>query len=165
MTSGINPALLIEPEMLDELMSTSWIIRIATKGPGPRINLTPLWFVWVEGLVYVFCRGQKLANLRRDPNVTVLVDRNERYDELQGAMIQGLATVLEDVSAEAADPLLERAQATLATKYAGGRKNPRKMATGAEERSKTRLAPSRWVRIEPTHIVGWDNSKPVRRDK
>ena len=66
MTSGINPDLLIEPEMLDELMSTSWIIRIATKGPGARINLTPLWFVWVEGLVYVFCRGQKLANLRRD---------------------------------------------------------------------------------------------------
>ena len=54
-------------------------------GPGDRINLTPLWFGWARGNIYFYCRGQKVVNLRRDPVATVLVDRNERFPELQGA--------------------------------------------------------------------------------
>src|SRR5205085_2666505 len=88
---------------LDALMTSSWNLQIATLGPGSRINLTPLWFGWAGGRVYCYCRGQKVANLRRNPTATVLVDRNERFPELQGAMLQGQTTVLEDASAEAAD--------------------------------------------------------------
>src|SRR3981189_788217 len=76
-------------EELDELMSTSWNMRVATMGPGERINLTPLWFGWAAGRVYFFGRGQKIANLRRSPVCTVLVDRNEQYAELEGAMLDG----------------------------------------------------------------------------
>src|SRR5919107_547834 len=89
---------------IDELMATTWNMRVATVGPGTRINLTPLWFGWAGGSIYFYCRGQKIANLRRNPVATVLVDRNERFPELQGAMLQGRATVLEDAAAEAADP-------------------------------------------------------------
>lgn len=32
----------LTPEELDALMLTSWNMRIATLGPGTRINLTPL---------------------------------------------------------------------------------------------------------------------------
>ena len=38
-------------EELDELMSTSWNMRVATVGPGERINLTPLWFGWAGVLL------------------------------------------------------------------------------------------------------------------
>ena len=69
-------------------MGASWNMRVATVGPGERINVTPLWFGWADGRVYFYGRGQKIANLRRDPVCTVLVDRNERYPELQGAMFQ-----------------------------------------------------------------------------
>ena len=51
-------------EELDELMTTSWNMRVATIGPGERINLTPLWFGWAAGRVYFFGRGQKIANLK-----------------------------------------------------------------------------------------------------
>ena len=55
------------------------------------------------------------------PQCTVLVDRNERFPELQGAMVQGRATVLEDAAAEAGDVLhLEEARWQMGTKYAGG---------------------------------------------
>jgi hypothetical protein len=77
-------------EELDELMTTSWNMRVATVGPGERINLTPLWFGCAAGRVYFFGRGQKIANLRRSPVCTVLVDRNEQYAELEGAMFQDM---------------------------------------------------------------------------
>jgi hypothetical protein len=34
---------------LDELKTTSRKMRVATVGPGDRINLTPLWFGWGGG--------------------------------------------------------------------------------------------------------------------
>jgi hypothetical protein len=76
---------------------------MATLGPGGRITLTPLWLAWVEGRIYSCCRGQKVSNLRQDSRLTLLADRKERFPEVQGVMLEGLATVLEDMAAEDAD--------------------------------------------------------------
>lgn len=152
----ISRELALTPEQLDELMLSSWNMRIATIGPGTRINLTPLWFGWAGGNIYTFCRGQKIVNLRRNPIATVLVDRNERFPELQGAMFQGRAVVLEDAAAEAADEHLGEIREQMGRKYAGGHGGP------AEPRTNTSTARGRngrWVRFEPTHMVTWDNFK------
>ena len=147
-------------EELDELMTSSWNMRVATVGPGERINVTPLWFGWGGGRVYFYCRGQKIANLRRNPVCTVLVDRNERFPELQGAMFQGRATVLEDAAAEAADPHLEEVRWQMGTKYAGGHGEA---APPAGERVRNEASARgrawRWVVFEPDHMVTWDNHK------
>ncbi len=145
----------LTPEELDEIMRTSWNMRIATVGPGSRINLTPLWFGWAGGNIYFYCRGQKIANLRRNPLATVLVDRNERFPELQGAMFQGRATVLEDTAAEQADPHLRAAQDQMSDKYAGGHGETR---TDYSQRS-GRGRHWRWVRFEPARLTTWDNFK------
>ena len=63
--------LALSPAELDELMTSCWNMRIATIGPGSRINLTPLWFGWAGGKVYFYCRGQKVVNLRRNPIATM----------------------------------------------------------------------------------------------
>lgn len=144
---------------LDALMTESWNMRIATVGPGARINVTPLWFAWVDGKVYAFCRGQKIANLRRNPTATVLVDKNEKFPELVGAMFQGRAEVLEDAAAEAADPGLARAQAEIAVKYRGGHGEPRgEAAPPASARGRS----MRWIRFTPERLVTWDNHKLAR---
>jgi len=155
----IPKELSLTPEQVDELMTTSWNMRIASVGPGTRINLTPLWFGWAGGKIYTYCRGQKVTNLRRNPAATVLVDRNERFPELQGAMFQGTATVLEDPEAENADPHLEEVRMQMGTKYAGGHGEPvepRRNAASARGRH------WRWVVIQPTHVVTWDNFKLKR---
>ncbi|MFN8558248.1 MAG: pyridoxamine 5'-phosphate oxidase family protein [Dehalococcoidia bacterium] len=144
---------------LDAVMTTTWNMRIATIGPGSRINLTPLWFAWAGGMVYFYCRGQKIVNLRRNPVATVLVDLNERFPELRGAMLQGQAVVLEDAAAEAADPHLATARAQMAEKYAGG--HGRTSAADLANRS-ARGRHWRWVRFEPRHTVTWDNTKLPR---
>ena len=152
----------LTPEQVDELMTTSWNMRIATVGPGDRINLTPLWFGWGGGNVYFYCRGQKITNLRRTPRATVLVDRNERFPELQGVMLQGTATVLEDADAEAADPHLEEARWQMGTKYDGGHGEAPQGGT-VRNAASARGRAWRWVVVQPDRTVSWDNHKLPKR--
>jgi nitroimidazol reductase NimA-like FMN-containing flavoprotein (pyridoxamine 5'-phosphate oxidase superfamily) len=152
----IPKELSLTEEELADVMSSTWNMRIATIGPGTRINMTPLWFVWVGGKIYTYCRGQKVANLRRNSRATILVDRNEKFPELMGAMFQGKATVLEDAAAEAADVGLEEARVLMGSKYAGGHGGA---AVPARNESTARGRNWRWVVFTPDRIVTWDNHK------
>ena len=91
-------------------------LRIATIGSGNEINLTPMTFGWAGGRVYIFGRGQKIANLRRRSAATVLVDTGERWRDLKGIMMIGAARVLESAEDEAADDHLGSAQLNLGEK-------------------------------------------------
>ncbi len=153
----ISPKLALNPEQLDDLMTSTWNMRIATLGPGKRINLTPLWFGWVNGKVYFTCRGQKVVNIRRSPQATVLVDKNERFPELVGAMFQGAARVLETAADEAADPDLEAARLQIGAKYAGG--HGEAGAAPARNNATARGETNRWVVFTPKHLITWDNFK------
>ena len=95
-------------------------------GPGEWINVTPLWFGWIAG------RG-----------CTVLVDRNP---ELQAAMFQGHATVLEDAGQEGVDEHLEEVCWLMGTKYPGGQGETRDRSAGR-------------VVFEPSPLITWDNLK------
>lgn len=164
---ALSRELALTPEQVDELMSTLWNLRIATVGPGTRINLTPMWFGFVrtgeaeEGLVYIFGRGQKVVNLRRNPGCTLIVDRNERFPELQGIMLQGTGRILEDAAAEAADPYLEQVRAHMGAKYDGGHGQP---PVGPGETpppfaASARGRHGRWIVFTPEHVISWDNHK------
>ena len=156
----IRAELGLSPDELEELLTTSWNMRIATIGPGERINLTPLWFGWGGGKIYFFCRGQKITNLRRNPRATVLVDRNERFPELQAVMFHGSAVVLEDAAAEDADPDLEEVRWQMGTKYAGGgHGEPAKPGDRVRDNSTARGRGWRWVVFTPDRQVTWDNHK------
>jgi nitroimidazol reductase NimA-like FMN-containing flavoprotein (pyridoxamine 5'-phosphate oxidase superfamily) len=145
----------------DEILSSEWNMRISTVSPSGRINATPLWFAWHDGHVWAYCRGQKVENMRRTGQCTVLVDRAVRIPELQGVMMQGDVTVLEDADAEAAEPGLATVRQIMGRKYHGGhggpeRGEPTPMAASARGRH------WRWVKITPTHVVTWDNTKIKR---
>jgi len=154
----LSRKLALTPEQVDEMMTRQWNCRIATSGPGDRINLTPMWFGWAGGRVYIFGRGQKVVNLRRNPSCTIVVDRNEKFPELQAVMLQGKAQVLEDAEAEAADPHLEEARAQMGRKYNGGHGRapvedpPPNAATARGEHG-------RWIVLEVESQVSWDNFK------
>ena len=128
----ISRKLALDDAQVEELMTTTWNCRIATLGPGDRINLTPMWFSWAGGRVYLYGRGQKVVNLRRNPACSIVVDRNERFPELQAVTMQGTATVLEDADAEAADPHLEEARVHFGSKYNGGPRPARRGRPAAQ---------------------------------
>lgn len=85
------------------------------------------------------------------------MDRNKRFPELQGAMFQGTASVLEDADAENADSHLEEARLQMGAKYAGGHGEP--AAPPQRNGSTARGRHWRWVRFEPARTVTWDNKK------
>jgi nitroimidazol reductase NimA-like FMN-containing flavoprotein (pyridoxamine 5'-phosphate oxidase superfamily) len=143
-------------DQLDDIMLSTWNMRIATIGPGTRINVTPLWFGWAGGKIYTFCRGQKVVNLRRTPEATILVDLNDKFPELQGAMFQGKAQVLEDAVMEAADSHLEEIRVQMGAKYAGGHGGP---AEAKRNESSAGGRSRRWVVFTPDRAVTWDNFK------
>jgi hypothetical protein len=156
---ALSRDLALSPEEQDAILTSEWNMRISTISPSGRINATPLWFVWHGATVWAYCRGQKVGNLRRNPQCTVLVDRAEQFRELQGIMIQGEARILEDAAAEDADPDLPEVRRLHGRKYHGGHGeavvegDPPPMAASARGRS------WRWVAITPTHVVTWDNTK------
>jgi nitroimidazol reductase NimA-like FMN-containing flavoprotein (pyridoxamine 5'-phosphate oxidase superfamily) len=150
--------LALDPEQIEEIMTSEWNLRIATHSPEGRINLTPMWFGWAGGRIYIYGRGQKVANLRRNPQCTVIVDRNTKFPELQGLMFQGRATVLEDAAAEKADPHLEEVRVQMGRKYNGGHgrapvEDPPPNDASAAGRHR------RWIVVEPERSVTWDNFK------
>jgi nitroimidazol reductase NimA-like FMN-containing flavoprotein (pyridoxamine 5'-phosphate oxidase superfamily) len=154
---GLSRKIALTDEELDELMTSSWNMRIATIGMNDRINLTPMWFGWVNGKIYFTGRGQKIVNLRRNPSTTLLVDKNERFPDLVGAMFQGTARVLESADEEVTDTDLEEARIQIGTKYAGGHGETN--ATAQRRDSTANGDTNRWVVFTPDRLVSWDNPK------
>lgn len=157
----ISRKLALDEHQVEEILTTTWNCRIATLGPGTRINLTPMWFAWAGGRVYLYGRGQKVVNLRRNPACSIVVDRNERFPELQAVTMQGTATVLEDAEAEASDPCLAEARAQFARKYNGGHGQP--AVDDPPPMDATASGPNaRWMVFAPGRQVTWDNFKLAR---
>ncbi|MDP6317017.1 MAG: pyridoxamine 5'-phosphate oxidase family protein [Pseudomonadales bacterium] len=154
----ISKKLALSDDQLEELMTSCWNMRIATVGPGTRINVTPMWFGWGGGQIYTFGRGQKVVNVRRNQTCTIIVDRNEKFPELQAAMFQGKAHVLEDKEAEDADPFLSEVRIQMGIKYAGGHGQPAPEQP-EPNRASAAAESSRWIVFEPEKLVSWDNFK------
>lgn len=154
----LSKKLAMDSGQIDDLMRQCWNCRIATIGPGNKINITPMWFGWTSNKIYIYGRGQKVVNLRRNPTCTVIVDRNEKFPELQAVMFQGTAAVLEDAEAERAEPHLDEARRLMGRKYNGGHgKAP--VDDPPPNNASARGDNGRWMVFTPDNQVSWDNFK------
>ena len=154
----VSKKLALSDEQLDELMTSTWNMRIATVGPGTRINLTPMWFGWSAGKIFVYGRGQKVVNVRRDSECTIIVDRNERFPELQAAMFQGRAQVLESAEDEQAETGMAEVRTQMGRKYAGGHVQAA-TAEPTDNKATAMGESNRWIVFTPDRLVTWDNFK------
>lgn len=148
----ISPSLYLSPDEIDLLMREESRLRIATIGPGDEINLTPMTFGWAGGKVYIFGRGQKVVNLRRNSMATVLLDIGEKWRDLKGIMMRGDAHVLETIEDENADKTLQEAQANLGEKHnlkEDGVVTPYAPTASGKSR--------RWIVFTPGKIISWNN--------
>jgi len=132
------------------------ILQVASLHPDGRPHLVPMWYVVEEGRVEFrsFSRSQKIRNLRRDPRLTVLVERGESYAELQGVMIHGRARLIEDPGYVLA--LYGR----LAAKYPMVGRAPRSLS--AEELAAAfgrHALKNTAVVVEPEQVASWDHTK------
>ncbi|NIH77895.1 pyridoxamine 5'-phosphate oxidase family protein [Amycolatopsis viridis] len=123
------------------------VINVATVNPNGRPHLAPLWYVpRGEGVAtWTYRKSQKVANLRRLPQATVLVESGDTYDRLRGVQFEADVEIVEDTPAVAA------IGAALAERYGGGSLAADVVAAQAAKRV--------GLVFTPTKIVSWDHTK------
>ncbi|CAN5147198.1 TIGR03668 family PPOX class F420-dependent oxidoreductase [soil metagenome] len=119
---------LADPGELWPRVAAARVARLATLRADGSPRLVPVTFAVVDGLICSAVdavkpksspRLARLADVRRDPRVTLLIDRyDEDWTELWWVRIDGTAEVHQDGS------LREEALAALAAKYRGYRTHP-----------------------------------------
>jgi len=125
---------------------------LCTIGPDGVPDPVPMWFVQrSEGIfMRTYAKSQKVANLHRDPRVSVLAERGERYAELRGVQFSGAVEVSSDI------PLICDVFADLLVKYEGMDPAHRaEAAAGYRETASKMVA----LRLVPDRTISWDHRK------
>lgn len=127
---------------------------LATNRPDGFPHLSPIWFLYEGGLVFLELGESRLhlANLRRDPRASLMVELDERPTRgwragVRGVVFRGPVELIDD-------------EATVAA-Y-GERIDRRYIGSGVDDPELTAVTePERYtlVRLTPSATVSWDFRK------
>lgn len=86
------------PEEIDAFLAETHTMNCATMNHDGTIHLVAMWYGFLEGCpaLETKAKSQKVANLRRNPQITCLVEEGTTYDQLVGVEIVGRAEIVED---------------------------------------------------------------------
>ena len=132
----------------DAFLAAERTCRVASVGADGSPHVTPLWFVWDGGALWLtsIVKSQRWTDLQRDGRVGVVVDAGHDFLELRGVEIRGRAEAVGEVPRTGEpDGELAEPERLFADKYAGG-----------QVRHYGRHA---WLRITPDKMVSWDFRK------
>jgi general stress protein 26 len=140
------PAKLTKEEAQAYLDSRPGWIMLTTMGRNGMAHTIPIGYFRVGDEVYIGCRNgtQKLKNIERNPNVTLLLQSGDSMQNIKGLMIQGTATVFTDP-----DDLLRL-----------GREAARWRGVPEEQWPKEARPGAAYIRVTPTKIISWDYARP-----
>lgn len=144
------------PEEIQEFLAGNTILDVATIGPDGWPHLAPMWYVVDEARVVFrsFTKSQKIVNLQRNPNLTVLVETGHEYSRLRGVMIKGTARLVTDPGYVLA------IYGRLAAKYPMINDTPVELEATALEAAFGRFAAKNTaVVVEPVKTTSWDHTK------
>lgn len=134
----------LSPDELESFLAAQRTIRLATATFLGRPHVIPLWFVWVDGTLFMnSTRGNlTIRNLERNPVATGSIDDGDTYEELRGVLVQGEVEWADD------DHRLDTVKGAWSRKYMAGGPVP-------YDRWKDRV----WFRLIPNRITSWDFRK------
>ena len=144
------------PAEIEAFINDGRVAHVATLGDDGWPHLVPMWYVVEDGLVSFrsFTKSQKVVNLQRRPQLTVLVERGATYPELQGVMIKGTAQLNDDPGR-----VLELYGAMTA-KYALVGGEPIELSPEALESAFGRHAiKNTAVTVQPERGISWDHTQ------
>ena len=143
-------AVVMSDAEVDDFLTRQRSATLATVGPQGRIHLVAMWYAWIDGQVFLETKGksQKVANLRRDERMSLLVEAGHSYDRLRGVAIEGRGVVIDD------DPdLLWRVCVSVFERYMG--EYSEEMRPLVEEMARNRSV----VRLDVDRVRSWDHRK------
>jgi PPOX class probable F420-dependent enzyme len=141
----------LSPEERDEFVARKLVARMATQRADGWPHVTPIWYVWEDGrfLLSLGNSRRHLANLRRDPHVTMCVDVDPRVEDPtktpRAAVCFGLAELVEE------GPLVREVTEKMELRYLGAVPPEFEEALWFEGRTVVIIEPQRWL--------AWDQSK------
>jgi PPOX class probable F420-dependent enzyme len=97
---GVNQRSVVamSQEECDSLIVNSRVMTLASLGPDGHPHLVAMWYGLVDGAICfeTKAKSQKVANFRRDPRVSCLIEDGDVYEELRGVSLEGKAEVIDD---------------------------------------------------------------------
>jgi PPOX class probable F420-dependent enzyme len=135
----------LNDEELVAFLEQAQFARLGTLNEDGTIHIAPIFFKYLDGQILMATQepSRKVRNIKRNPNVTVLIDKTEV--PFKGALIYGTAELdYEDIIAKRIAIFSKRLSREDGETYA-------------------RRLSSKWpcviIRITPTHIASFDYSK------
>lgn len=132
-------------EVYEWLRAGAGWVHLGTVGRDGAPHVVPLGYFVLEGTeeIILNMRGQREANVRRDPRVSLCWDAGSEWTELKGVVMRGTAEIIDDP------------EGCLEMTRAGAR------ARGVpEEELPTEARRNRhFARVTPVSITSWDNRK------
>lgn len=137
-------------EEIDEFLNGWNTMNCATINHDGTIHLVAMWYGFLEGCpaLETKAKSQKVANLRRNPQITCLIEDGDTYEELRGVELVGHAEIVEEPERifELGISVVERTT---------GQTYTEEMKPAVEMMINKRVA----VKIHVERYVSWDHRK------
>jgi len=144
-------AIALTPEEQHRYLETSHTIILCSLDRHGYPHAVAMWYVVdPDGsvLMTTFAKSQKAVNLRRDPRCALLVESGKTYDELEGVLIRGRATL--EPGEEKVLDVLERVHVKHGMPGSGA-----EVREAMRGQARKRVV----VRVRPERISSWDHRK------
>jgi len=125
-------------------------LQVASINKDGTPHLVTMWYGFIDGNIvfWTYAKSQKVANLRRDPRISCLVESGLKYEELKGVSITGRGELSDD-----REYVLQVGAAVLP------RYNMVEIDDGVREVLQRMGAKRVAITIHPSKIVSWDHTK------
>ncbi len=123
-----------------EILCQPELARIATVSKDCKPHVTPVWFLYENGIVYMTTgkNSVKVRNLRNNPHVAITIDITERGLNNRGVILTGKAEIETD------DEIAKK----IFLKYLGSLDHP----SAKKLLEMTRVV----IKLKPEKIISWD---------
>src|SRR6201995_5469064 len=97
--AGRRDQITMTPSEIEAFLDTERTLQVASINGDGSPHLVAMWFTRHHGELafWTYAKSQKVVNLRRDPRLTVMVERGRRYEELRGVTISATARIVDDL--------------------------------------------------------------------
>jgi PPOX class probable F420-dependent enzyme len=136
-------------EEIAEFIERSRTATMATVGPNGTPHLVAMWYAVIDGHIWfeTKARAQKTVNLRRNRQITCMIEDGLTYDSLRGVSIEGTGEIVEDPET------MWRVGVNVFERYTGP--YTEEMKPFVEIMLNKRVV----VRVDPIRVRSWDHHK------
>jgi hypothetical protein len=140
------------PDEVRAYLAAGRAANVATIGPQGRPHVVPVFYVPAgDGIAtWTYGSSQKVANLRRLAEATVLVESGEAYEELKGVSMECDVQIVEDIEE------IVRIGTEMMVKMSTG---PDEVVTAAAQFIRAQAEKRVGLVFQPTRVVSWDHAK------